>query len=159
METTPTQPAKIQANRIYIKELSYKVPQAPGLFLSDIFKEKWEPNFSFEMHVKHQALPNSQHDVTIHATVSVKTKENVTAVSIDLQQSGIFTLAGFTEEQLPSVITNGCVTHLYPYLCRAVSDASIHAGFPPIILSPLNFEIKQKEQRNEISETQEALLN
>jgi preprotein translocase subunit SecB len=135
----------IKTDRIYVKEISCKVPQAPQFFINPEVNTNWEPQFSFEMHMKHQALSEVQHEVTIYATIAAKNKQNVTALSMEVQQSGIFTLTGFEKDQLMQALGNVCMTSLYPYLCRTVADASVQAGFPPVLLSPLNFELKAAE--------------
>lgn len=47
-----------------------------------------------------------------------------------------------------SVLGVVCPNILFPYLRESVSDTVIRAGFPPVILNPVNFEAiyLQKQQ-------------
>jgi len=153
MQTESTMTPQIKTEKIYVKYITYKVPQAPQFFIHPDFQKNWEPAFSFEMHMKHHSLSEDRHEITLYATVSAKTKQNSTALVIEVQQSGIFSLVGFSKEQLPEVMSSACVTSLYPYLCRTVNSASVDAGFPSVLLSPLSFNIKNKE-----AETLETMI-
>jgi len=141
MENKVAIPINVRMQKIYVKELSYKVPRAPDIFISEEFKSHLnEPIFSVEFHTKHQSLVSNQHEITMHAIVSAKSKDNTTSYALDIQQSAIFVIEGIDEKQMPDFINNVCVSQLYPYLCKAVADASYQAGFPPITLAPLHAE-------------------
>jgi preprotein translocase subunit SecB len=43
-----------------------------------------------------------------------------------------------------------CTNILYPYVREVVSDAVVRAGFPPVVLAPVNFEaIFQARQQSQ----------
>jgi preprotein translocase subunit SecB len=44
------------------------------------------------------------------------------------------------QDQLPMVLNIGCPNIVFPYLRETVSDVVIRAGFPPLLLNPVNFE-------------------
>lgn len=125
-----------EVQKIYLKEITCKVPQAPDFFVSNDFKEnKWKPNFSIEIHVEHQIASDNCHEVTLDATISAKNKENnTTAFMLEAQQTGIFVFNGMDKNQIMKIIQSHCPTILYPYLNRSISDASIQAGFPSLIM-------------------------
>lgn len=151
--------SQFKIQRIYVKESSCKVPYAPNFFIEkDFEKNEWKPNFSLETNVKHQILTNNQHEIVLHINASAKTEENKTAFTIDIQQAGIFIIENFSPEQIEQIVKAHAPALLYPYLCRAVSDASIHAGFPPLILAPLSFESRTAEQDATVNKNQEKKL-
>lgn len=138
MDSPDTKVPSIQIKRLYIKELTCKVPHAPSLFSKiEATKENLQPNFAIEMHIKHQALSQEEHEVVMHSIVTAKLPENLTAFTMDIQQAGIFKLEGLTQEQVAQALKIQCPMHLYPYLCRALADTSMQLGFSPLLLSPL----------------------
>ena len=57
-----------------------------------------------------------------------------------MQQAGIFRVAGIPEEALRGFLGSAIPNVLFPYAREAVSDASTRAGFPPVLLQPVNFD-------------------
>jgi preprotein translocase subunit SecB len=52
-----------------------------------------------------------------------------------------------------------CPNILFPYAREAVSDLVVRAGFPPVLLNPINFEalyLQQKQQQAAAAEAQGA---
>ncbi|HYN54270.1 MAG TPA: protein-export chaperone SecB, partial [Methylotenera sp.] len=48
-----------------------------------------------------------------------------------------------------------CPNILFPYARETVSDLVVRAGFPPVLLNPINFEAlfaQQKQQQAEMAE-------
>ena len=43
----------------------------------------------------------------------------------------------------------GCPNILFPYAREAVSDAVLKAGFPPLMLQPVNFEVLYMQQQQQ----------
>ena len=41
---------------------------------------------------------------------------------------------------MDAVLGVTCPNILYPYVREVVSDAVVRAGFPPVVLAPVNFE-------------------
>lgn len=159
-DANATPSVKIQLQKIYVKELTYKVPYAPGIFINPDAKEQLaEPVFSFELDVKHHRLSLNQYEIVLHVIVATKTKNNTTSFTMDIHQSGIFLLEGFNDDQLPAIFNNLCVPQLYPYLCRSITDASIQAGFPPIILSPLQLKAGEDQASNASSRKDEVIAS
>jgi preprotein translocase subunit SecB len=62
------------------------------------------------------------------------------------------------EENLEIIFSITCPNILFPYAREVVSDLSVRAGFPPVVLSPINFEAlyaqqKQQQVQDEASKT------
>ena len=49
-------------------------------------------------------------------------------------------------DQAQPVLAVHCPAVLFPFAREAVADATMRAGFPPIHLSPINFELLYAEQ-------------
>lgn len=84
--------------------------------------------------------------LTITATV---TSQEKVAFIIEIKKAGIFTLKNFQAPQLNFALECVCPAIIFPYAREVVSDLSVRAGFPPLILAPVNFEAlyAQKQQR------------
>jgi len=46
------------------------------------------------------------------------------------------------------VLAIACPNILFPYVREVISEAVVRAGFPPVILNPVNFEAIYQSQRD-----------
>lgn len=127
--------------RLYIKDLSVECPNSPEIFL-----ENWEPDLDLNLDVDgSKALDDGIREVVLTVTVTVKVNKK-TAFLVEVKQAGIFTVAGFPEDQLNHLIASFCPNILYPYAREVVTDAVMKAGFPQLYLSPVNFDALYEQQ-------------
>ncbi len=121
--------------KIYTKDLSFETPNSPG-----IFTEKWEPNVDFNLGTHVTTLQDRNlYEITLTVTITVKVGENV-AYLVEVKQSGVFTLVGFTEQEMGTMLGSFCPNILFPYAREAVSDLVAKGGFPQLLLAPVNFD-------------------
>lgn len=120
--------------KIYIKDMSFETPNTP-----DIFSEKWEPEISLEINTAGKGLGPDTHEVVLTATLSAKIGEK-TAYLVETQQAGIFTIRGLNEQELSHALGSYCPNILFPYVRETVSELVAKGGFPPMLLSPVNFD-------------------
>ncbi len=145
---------QFEINRIYIKDLSSEAPSAP-----EIFTENWEPNINLNLGNsstlidEEQGIYNIVLSLTVSATIGKKT-----AYMIEIEQAGIFTITGFDEAQLGYVIGALVPNILFPYARETISSLSQKAGFPPIILNPIDFNVvyQQHVQQSQAANTNEV---
>jgi len=127
---------KLTIDRLYVKEISCRLPHAPGLFETPEFKEAAaQLSPTIEMNVKTQGVANQKYEVVLQAIVQAKSK-NIILFVLEVQQAGIFTVEA-SAEQLEHIIKNTCVSLLYPYLNQVITNAVVQSGFPPLILQPM----------------------
>ena len=74
-----------------------------------------------------------------------------TAFLIEVTQAGIFALRNIPEENLEMIIAITCPNILFPYAREAISDLVIKAGFAPVLLNPINFEMLYMQQKQQAS--------
>lgn len=138
----------VKIERLYVKEMSCKIPHAPGLFESTEFKDTAGHIIpSIEVSTKVQPISANKYEVTLHAIVHGKAK-NLSLFALEVQQAGIF-IVNVPQPQLKQTIEINCASYLHVYLSQAISNAIIQTGFPPIVLQPLQPLINQdlmKEQ-------------
>lgn len=120
--------------KIYVKDLSAEVPNAPAVFL-----EREAPQFGVELGVQSNAIGEDVYESSIKVTVTAKLGEK-TVYLVECEQAGIFRIAGLAPEQLSMALGIGCPNILFPYARETVSDVIQRAGFPPLLLAPVNFE-------------------
>ena len=74
-------------------------------------------------------------------TVTVNAKEGETALFlVEVVKAGIFQIRHVPEQDMEPILAVACPNILFPYARETVSDAITRAGFPPVILAPVNFE-------------------
>jgi preprotein translocase subunit SecB len=120
--------------KIYTKDISFETPNAPG-----IFTQKWEPALEFNLGTQVAPLENSVFEVSLTVTVTVKIGEN-TAYLVEVNQAGIFSIGGFSDQELGPMLGSFCPNILFPYAREVVSDLVNKGGFPQLILAPVNFD-------------------
>ncbi|MEI6095304.1 MAG: protein-export chaperone SecB [Gammaproteobacteria bacterium] len=120
--------------RLYIKNSSFETTQTPA-----IFQKKWEPELNLELNTNHTELEANTYEVTLTVTATVKNKEE-TAFLVEVQQAGVFTVNGPDAEQLNHILGSFCPSILFPYVRETVSSLVTKGSFPPLVLSPINFD-------------------
>lgn len=133
--------------KLYVKDLSLEVPHAPAIFL-----ERANPQIDLQLHSQAKQLDEGTFEVTITVTVtaSISEQENKVMFLIEATQAGVFQIRNVPVENLDPLLAVMCPNMLYPYLREVVSDASVRAGFAPVLLNPVNFDslyLQQKEQQ------------
>jgi preprotein translocase subunit SecB len=131
---------KIDLQRLYVKEQQCKLSRSPQLF-----KEEWAPEVSMEMQINHIALEADLYEAVLHINLTVKNKQ-VTALTVEVQQAGIFQVTGFTEEERKAIFATYVPTFLYPYVRQVISRLSVDATILPIVLTPVNFDALFKQE-------------
>lgn len=131
--------------RLYVKDLSLEVPHAPQIFL-----EQGEPEVDMRVSTGSQKLEDSYYNVDVTVTVTAKLDNERTMFLNEVTQSGIFRLENIPEEDVQLLLGVACPNILFPYAREAVSGTVTRAGFPPVLLAPINFEaIYQQQQEAE----------
>ncbi len=120
--------------KIYVKDLSLEVPNAPHCFL-----ERDAAEVSLQMQTGGEAVGEGIFNVVLTLTVTAKVGEK-TQFLVEAAQGGIFQIRNVPNEELEPIVAVACPNILFPYARETVSDAVTRAGFPPVLLAPVNFE-------------------
>lgn len=146
-QTNNASPApEFTIQRVYVKDLSLECPQSP-----QVFQEEWQPELNLQFAMNTSTVAETIYELILQITVTATSKEK-TLFLVEIKQAGLFTLKGFTEEQIQQVLSITCPTILFPYAREAVSDLVGRAGFPPLYLAPVNFEALYMQQMQEQGE-------
>ncbi|OGT60080.1 MAG: protein-export chaperone SecB [Gammaproteobacteria bacterium RIFCSPHIGHO2_12_FULL_43_28] len=125
---------QFEIQRIFVKDMSFEAPNTPHTFSED-----WKPEVSLNLETKSNRIEDNAHEVVLSITATV-TSNNKTAFLVEVQQSGVFMIKGFPEDQLHQMLGSFCPNILFPYAREAVSDVVVRGGFPQLILAPVNFD-------------------
>ena len=142
-----------QIQRIYLKDLSLEQPNSPQILL-----EQSQPQVDINLALGAEPVADGIYEVTVTATVTTKVKDK-TLFLVEAKQAGIFEIRNIPEDQLQPIIGIACPGIVYPYLRAIVSDVCTRAGFPPVLLSEVNFQAMFEQQRAAAAEAQRAVAS
>jgi preprotein translocase subunit SecB len=128
------QQAQFQLQKLYTKDVSFELPNAP-----EIFQEDGQVEIKMNLAQKVEVLADGIHEVALTVTVTATLGEK-TAYLAEVQQAGIFAISGLNEQATHAAINTLCPHTLFPYARRAITDMVGDGGFPPLVLQPLNFD-------------------
>ncbi len=120
--------------KIYVKDVSFEVPGAPA-----IFGENVQPELQLNLNQRVQRLSETAFEVVLAVTLTCKTGEK-TAYVAEVQQAGVFGLAGLEPQAIDGLLGTQCPNILFPYVRQLLSDLIQAGGFPPFFLQPINFD-------------------
>lgn len=120
--------------KIFVKDLSVEVPNAPAIYM-----EREAPKIDVQMNTQGGPIAEGVYQVLLTVTVSAKVQDR-TMFLVEAAQGGIFRIAGVPQEQVELVLGITCPNLLFPYVRETISDAVGRAGFMPLYLNPVNFE-------------------
>ena len=128
------QGATFTVEKLYVKDLSFEVPNAP-----QVFNEPGQPDLQMKLSQKVQRLNDSAYEVSLGITMTC-TVNGKTAYLAEVEQAGVFGLGGFEDHILDAMLGTQCPNILYPYASAAVGQLIVSGGFPPFPMQPINFD-------------------
>lgn len=123
-----------QIQRMYLKDLSLEQPNAPHILL-----DQTQPQVDINLALAAEPVAEGMFEVCVTATVTTKVGDK-TLFLIEAKQAGIFEIRNVPADQTEGILGIVCPQMIYPYLRAIVSDVCTRAGFPPVILSEVNFQ-------------------
>ena len=135
-------------NAQYLKDFSFESTKAPNSLRS--FNEK--PDIKIDVDVNTQPLKDHGEDVfevslTLKGTTSIN-KECVFLV--EGTYSGIFTIKNAPEDVLKKILLIECPKFLFPFLRTIIGNCTRDGGFPPLMITPIDF-VALFESKNKIN--------
>ncbi|NMM37414.1 MAG: protein-export chaperone SecB [Glaciimonas sp.] len=144
--TEEVQQPVFQIQRVYLKDLSLEQPNSPAIFL-----EQEAPNIEVAVDVGVDNLADGIFESTVTITVTAKINDKV-AFLVEGKQAGIFEARNIPPDQIEALLGIGCPNIVYPYLRANIADAITRAGFPPVHLSEINFEVFYQQRQQALAE-------
>ena len=128
--------------KVYVKDLSLEVPNAPAVFL-----EREAPTVDIQLHHNSTAIDAAIYQTVLTVTVTAKIGDK-TMFLVEASQAGIFAVRNVPQGDMEAILAIACPNILFPYVREVISETVSRAGFPPVILAPVNFEAIFHAQRN-----------
>lgn len=136
--------------KIFLKDLSLELPNAPQVFF-----EREAPQVEVNIHNQATGLAQEgMFEVVLTVTVTAKIQEK-TVFLVEAAQAGIFQIRNIPQPDLEAVLGTLCPNTLLPYAREAVASVVQRAGFPPVTLQHMNFDLIY-QQRVQQMQTQQA---
>lgn len=128
--------------KLYVKDFSVEVPNAPQIYL-----DREGPEVEVQLRSQARGVDQGMFEVLLTVTVTAKIKDKV-AFLVEVGQAGIFQIKNVPDESVEPLLGIACPNILFPYAREAISEGTVRAGFQPVVLQPVNFEslfMSQKE--------------
>ena len=149
-EQQSTQP-HFGVEKVYLKDLSLEIPNAPQVFL-----ERESPQVEITVHNGAVTLDQAGlYEAVLTVTVTGKVKDK-TLFLVEVAQAGIFQILNLPQSELDAVLGVMCPNTLLPYARETVSNLLLRAGFPPVLLQHMNFDAAYQERLRQIQQEQAA---
>ncbi len=128
----------------YVKDMSVENPKAPESY-------QWtdQPEIGVEFNIAALNMGPDVHEIELKINVSSKTP-NGTQFLVELSYCGLVGMRNLTEDQVHAFLYAEGPRLLFPFARRIVADAVRDAGYPPLMLEPIDFNglyVNQLEQR------------
>lgn len=148
-QETPNREFVIQ--RVYTKDASFEAPKTPG-----IFQQEWKPETKINLNTEVKKLGDDIYEVILTTTVTTLLGEE-TAYLAEVKQAGIFTITGFSEHEMGSMLGVFCPSQIFPYVREVLSDLITKGSFPQLVLQPINFEALYAQHQQEAAKQAEGV--
>lgn len=144
---------RLLIGKIYAKDFSFESPQVPEVFR----RGDWKPQTNLNIRSSHAALEDGHHEIVLTITVEAKADDK-TIFLIELQQAGLFEIAGYEGDELGAILGSFCPNILFPYARESIAALIQKGGFPEFILQPINFDALylQAKQQQAMAQSEEA---
>lgn len=150
MTDTAQNQQQFAIQRIYLKDASFEVPNAPA-----IFREEWRPENNLTMNTTVDGLDADNFEVVLSVTLTAKMPDRTIYVA-EVHQAGIFTLKDFPEPERTRLLGAYCPNVLFAYAREAITDLVTKGSFPQVVLQPVNFDAVFVQHQQEMAKRQQG---
>ena len=133
--------------KLYLKDASFESPDAPHSFSFT----RWDPKIDLNLSNTNAHVDGDIYEAVLCVTATIKLEEK-TAYLAEIQQSGIFTITGYEDQELGFMVGAFCPNILFPYAREAISDLVSRGGFPQLALAPVNFDALYHQHLQQMQE-------
>ncbi len=117
----------------YVKDLSVENPNAPASF-------QWQdpPEIDIQFNIASRPINDEVHEVELKVVLTAKSQAG-TAYIVDLSYCGLIGMRNLEDAQAHAFTYAEAPRILFPFARRVLADAVRDAGFPPMMLEPIDF--------------------
>jgi preprotein translocase subunit SecB len=166
-ETAPANPTAAPAatpplvvNIQYVKDLSFEVPGAPGIFTT----LRQQPAVAINLDVQARRVQEGQNVFEVSLIIKAESTDPAATTNggtaatpvfvAELSYAGVFTLNGLPDNAVEPVLLVECPRILFPFARNILSDVTRDGGFPPVLLQPIDFVSLWQSRRTEAGQPQ-----
>ena len=132
----------------YVKDLSFESPSSPKIFMSQMK----QPNVNANFNVSANELGEDLHEVVLSIEINAEVDEEPVFVA-ELAYAGICQVKGATPDVTRQALMIEVPRQLFPFARAVIADAIRDGGFPPLLLSPIDFnKLYQEHVKASVSE-------
>jgi preprotein translocase subunit SecB len=136
--------------KIYLKDLSVEVPNAPEVFL-----ETEAPTMEVNINSSGRTVQDGMYEVVLTVTITARIKEK-TLFLVEAAQAGVFQIRNVPQQDMGPLLGIACPNTLFPYVRETISTVTARAGFQPVMLAPMSFENIYQQQLQQMQAQQGA---
>jgi preprotein translocase subunit SecB len=130
----------LSIQKIYVKDLSLESPGAPQSFFT-----QETPQVEVGLRSRGEQIEQDIYECVLTITVTAKVGDKILFL-VEAAQGGVFQIKGVPQSDIQPIIGIHCPNVLFPYVRETIADAITRAGFPPVHLDPINFELLYQQQ-------------
>ena len=139
-------------NAQYIKDLSFENPSPP----MQSGENEGNPDISIQIEAQAKPVIDRSFEVSLRIRIDAKRQEKKVFL-LELEYAGVFTVSKeVPEEYLRPILMVECPRVLFPFARHVVSTTVQEAGYPALLLTPVDFaELYQRQVAQEQQAQQE----
>jgi preprotein translocase subunit SecB len=136
----PQSAPTLSIQKIYVKDLSLESPGAPQSFFT-----QETPQVEVGLRSRGEQIEQDVYECVLTITVTAKVGDKILFL-VEAAQGGVFQIKGVPPSDIQPIMGIHCPNVLFPYVRETIADAISRAGFPPVHLDPINFELLYQQQ-------------
>ncbi len=117
----------------YIKDLSVESPNSP-----QVFQWQTQPQVDVQFNINVERVTDDVHEAVLRINVSAKSDQGPHFM-VDLTYAGLFGLRNFPDEAIGPFMLVDAPQLIFPFARQVIAEAVQNAGFPPLLLEPIDF--------------------
>ena len=146
--TPPPGTASLGIAQQYVKDLSFESPASPKIFMSQMK----QPNVNANFNGAANELGEDLHEVVLSIEINAEIDDEPVFVA-ELAYAGICQVNGATQNVTRQALMIEVPRQLFPFARAVIADAIRDGGFPPLLLSPIDFnKLYQEHIKSSVAE-------
>ncbi len=117
----------------YVKDLSVENPSAP-----DVYQWTEQPNVDVQFNIGADSVGQDVHEVTLQININATCAKGAMYL-IELAYCGLVGMRNVPEDQAHAFLFSEAPRILFPFARNVIADAVRDAGFPPLLVDPIDF--------------------
>lgn len=133
----------------YVKDLSFESPSSPKIFMSQMK----QPNVNANFNVAATEVGEDLHEVVLTIEINAETDGEPVFLA-ELSYAGICQVKGANPDVTKQALMIEVPRQLFPFARAVMADAIRDGGFPPLLLSPIDFnKLYQEHAKASVGQT------